>query len=278
MNKLGFCVFSYNRPRYLYVGLDSLFRVRGIENHEVCVAVDFSTPEVQEEYNWVLESFPLAHTILHPQNLGCYTNMCVSTHEFFKRGGYSEVIWLDEDYFCEPNLLEYVYTIPRDDFLYNVGRAWHVDTCVKFAAWGVLMSRESFEEISEWLLGKTWIGMSMQPFCDAVCKERESWDTLIHLFVRERGYTCHFSTEADHIGTFGINGLRPPDTAVRDKYEWLFFCREPEHWIFNVAAILYEGAFPKEFDDWLFPRGSTYIERLLESKHPWTVSSEVNVC
>lgn len=269
MSTLGICVFGYNRPRYLYACLDSLFRVRDIECYDVGVSIDFSTPEKMAEYAQVCEAFPLAQIITHKENLGCYTNMCIGTRLFFEQGGYDEVIWLDEDYFCEPNLLEYVATIPRDDFVYNVGRVYNTDAFVGFAAWGVLMSRESFDEIAEWLLGKAWLGMSLAPLGRGVCGERESWDALIHLFMRERGYTCHFSLEGDHIGTFGINGLRPPDTSTRDKYEWLFFCREPEHWIFNIAMILREGAFPSALDDWLFPRNSTYIERLLDSKHPW---------
>lgn len=257
-NDVGICICGHNMPRFLFVTLDSLYRVRGIEKYNVHAYIDGGDESLNQQFEWVFSKFPVCTTVIRDSNIGNIAHTLDSLEACFNECNYNEIIFLEHDLAFRPDFLEYSESIGNtDDFSVNLGRINSNEHTPGFCILGARITKEKFFPMAEWIRGEKYIGM-LDPTRNIVFDD-DAIDGLIHAYALAHNMTTHFSTKEDHMASFGIKGMHAVPDDEHAKYQNLLFQGPMGLWLWNIALLLYEGRYGESVEYQLFPKGSRML-------------------
>lgn len=252
MSDLQIAVIAYNRPKYLHVMLDSLFAVRGIENHRVSIHVDGGIGlSVYWDHMANFVGFPVDLLVTHSENRGILQNVIGAIKHCFDDGA-SEVVYVEEDVILRPDTLEYLARVPRDVQFYSLfGNGNRKDNV--YCPVGNLVGRETFPGLYDWVKDKRYAGRTRPGFDYPLSAETRSHDAVFYSFMVEYGLETLFPDRSytAHFGLIGVNSGNPsePDLALQ-RY---MFSGEMKTWLPRIIRLIQgedevpEGATATQF-------------------------------
>lgn len=260
-------VIAYNEPRHLYVTLDSLSRVHGIEQFPVTVYVDGGiTAEIRAEQEKVLACFPLISSEFSEVNLGIRKNVMRGISAPLNTGATS-VLYIEDDHIVRPEII----SIPEKDktgcFFIGLTQAFsHVNKVYRLSRYhpkGNVVSAKNANKLLKWLREKAYIGRTLPGIDAPVDEDYIGHDRLINIYLADHGEFTIFPTgkHVSHFGLFGTNFPRAAAAPNLIALEQRMFAGPQEQWLSNIAEILEAGDYPVEPDgmgERLWPRGFRY--------------------
>lgn len=272
MNNIGICVLGHARPKYLFVTLDNLFRVRGIEKYNVHAFIDGSDEIPREQFIWVLSKFNLSSYFVRQKNVGMNRHVLKSIKDCFEEYGHDEVIVIEHDDIFSIDFLEYSESLDMEDyFALCLGRASRPERLSRCATSGWRIGRKHFYDLLHWIntsQNEYWIDPLDPTKKTNIFIKDKGWDGLMATYVISNGLFCHFCAEKNHGGNFGVIGLHSPNDSDRIKYNDLFFRGPISRWIWNVAILIKEGAYSESVKFQFFPKEWDGLLNLLEQTQP----------
>lgn len=258
-----------NRPKYLYVTLDALFRVKDIEKYSVSVYFEPSGIEIRKEHCNLLAGFPLYSLTFHQKQLGLLYQILYAFDDIFKRG-YDEALFLASDHLILSSSLQYLESIPRDAFFYLLRKYDHesdVPYAVGAGMGGMLLTKECFYWLKTLIEAKTYRGLEWRGHGKAIY-EWQTKDYIPEIFAVDGilDAISHFYKlircipPISYLAHFGIRRMFMDKSyeKIINYMEAKFFYGEKHEWLYNVADVLRNGKYPKEIDSGLFPKYFDY--------------------
>lgn len=268
---LGICVMAKNRPNYLYVTLDSIFRMQGIEKYHVAVYFDgILSPEVRRENTRVVAEFPVKKVVFQTDRelLMFYSHMLPFEDMF--SDGYDEVLLIAEDVIVRTDALLYLEGLARDAFSYDLYRAnsrgsEEMLSYCSFRSFATMLSKASFEYMSRWFEAKLhrghfWFGeQSNVRICEMGALEEICADGLWVVFAREHKTVERIPPKVSYVYHFGVRrcNIAPSEEVL--ELEQKMFAGERSGWLNNVLQLVppYQEQDPGE--SLLIPSGFAYV-------------------
>jgi len=255
-------VTAYNRPRYLYVTLDSLYRAREIKKYRIHVYVDGGLNEdTRQQQVEVLEQFPLTSVVWRRANLGTLQNITSSLNELFLLGA-DEVLYLEDDYIVSPVVFKYLQTVSRECFFISLSTSRNENRkryC--YLPYGNLVSRSNFVMLFRYVTEKLYKGIKHKrsdgttEVLDDNCVRH---DIVYDHFLLHNNLLTYYAERpyASHIGVTGIHFVERP--KLRVKMENRFFSGPREGWLDNIVKILEEKSYISFFNQVFVPKNFQY--------------------
>jgi len=117
MTEKAILVIGYKRPRYLYITLQGVFRVRGIEDYDVFVSIDGN--EETKEAKEVISQFDIKKSIFRSARLNNLLHVTHSLKTIFDTG-YNLILYIENDFLLRPDTIEYVRKAKKDCFFLSL--------------------------------------------------------------------------------------------------------------------------------------------------------------
>ena len=251
-------VIAWNRPRYLYVMLDSLFAARGIERYAVSVYFDggIDAAMARKQLDTV-SGFHIEKVIFHRKNLGCLQSHVYAIKSGFDDGA-DEVLYLEDDFIVRPDLLEYLATTPRDANFYSLFGSSE-DIREDYCPMGNLIPRETFYPLHYWIQAKKYIGTE-RPGNGYILGDTKSHDAVFNSYLVLRHLTTRFP-KVSYTAHFGLSGLNQGEMGEMEKrFEENMFTGDRAEWLPRIVRILETREIPEEVNSSVFlPARFNYV-------------------
>lgn len=262
----GIIVIAYNRPNYLYVTLDSIFRAPGIEKYPVYVYFDGPlSRKLRIEQERVLSQFPIAKSVFREENYNILLNITCSIKETFD-DGVDEVAYFEDDHLLIPRFTQYIETAPRGKAFFITFNGKREKVSCHYRQTGNMIEKSNFSILYDYVMQKKYIGKQCPGRSYIFDEKTCSHDAVYNTFMLETGFVSYFPAKINHVGHFGIYGTnalrgtkgdRLARTTIADVIEQKMFKGENSEWLENVVQVFrryrnepsLHGTFcPKKFD------------------------------
>lgn len=239
-------ITACDRPRYLYVTLSSLYRMKGIKDWETALIVDQSKiPEKTKEVLDISRPFSLNRIYIANANRGNLDSLVCGLSFEFSRGA-EEVIFIEDDFLLRSDLLEYLDSVDREEFLISfTGRAKR--SVIHYRPRGNLITKESFPELCQWVMSRKYVGEERPGTGQILNMDAFSHDTVFSAFVVKHGKLVSFADQF-YVGDFGIVGLNSPEIKSTEKtmeIQSRMFSGPQDSWMDNVIRLMAVQAHKK---------------------------------
>lgn len=267
---LGICVVAKERPDYLYVTLDSIFRMHGIEKCHVAVYLDgVLSPELRRKHTLTVSEFPVKKVVFQTDRplLVFYSHMFAFRDMF--SDGYDEVLLLEEDIIVRTDVLQYLESMPRDAFSYDLYRAnvraqGECLTSRSFRSFAVMLPKVNFEYMARWFdallhRGQLWLGAQKDVrIYEIGMLEHICVDGLWCVFAREHNTVERMPPSFSYVYHFGVRRYTIKPSPEVLELEQQMFAGEKSSWLDNVLRLVppYQTNDPVEAV--LIPSGFVY--------------------
>ena len=232
--RLDIAVIGARRPRYLYVCLDALFRMRLIENSRVYVYIDGTADEVERNLLYremvpYIDPFPVTDVVFHPRCLGVLEAHTEAIRQTFEHGCES-VLYVEDDLLLGSDAVEYLYETMAAEkaFFYSLvntkmakygkrgqerlrrqpHRDWDgrlVD--IGYNPLGVVIHKADFEELSDQIDRKKYLELPWQntdtKIGDYIRIEMQTHDAIFRALAIENGWEYMVPVRS-RLGHFGV--------------------------------------------------------------------------
>lgn len=255
---LTIVVFAFDRPRYLYVTLSSIFSMRGIEQHKVFVFVDGGlNKKIREAQAEVLSNFPV-FTFFRDQNLKILGNITQGLYQTFSLGiGINEIVYFEDDFIIVPNTLEIIKRFPREGiFLSLCALPEQSEFAFRYRPMGNVISKVNFAFLYDWVINKRYIGLQRPRMDEILTEGCYSHDAVYGAFLFYHRLKTKF-IRIPLVAHFGIRGMHsgvPLDDPDLLETEARMFAGDRSNWLYNILDILKNRDFPKKFDHRFLPQ------------------------
>lgn len=246
-------ITAWNRPRYLYVTLTSVYKMKGIEDWEVVLIIDRTdNPGDTETILAMMSSFPIDRTYIASRKRGNLDSLICGISFEFSRGA-EEVIFIEDDFLLRSDLLKYLDTVVRKDFLISFSGAYS-KSIIHYRPRGNLITRENFPELCEWIMSRKYVGEKRSATKNQILDMKSfGHDAIFSVFVEK--YSKYVSFPAQfYVGDFGIVGMNSPEVKATDEtleIQSRMFSGPKYSWMDNVANLMkiqaHERFWPPEF-------------------------------
>lgn len=233
--KLAFVVMAYNRPKYLYITLDSLFRAKGIGNHPVYVAVD-GGGGCEDKIRETISQFPVHGYFIRDYKLFIAKHYAASVKSLMDFG-YDEVGFIEEDTLIHPQALEHLNKLPKDTpFI-----------CLNYRGGGfahhwrgtfmVAIDKNIFNTLYNWTLDNKYYGKPRPGFPDYTLGPTSGDDSVFTYFLHEHSLKVRVSEKrcSAHIGIRGVHNVKLD--SICKLVEAKLFDGPQSLWVDNAIAI-----------------------------------------
>lgn len=272
---LGICVMAKERPNYLYVALDSIFRMRGIENYHVVVYFDgILSAELRRKNTLVVAEFPVKKIMFQTDRALLMFHSHMFPFEDMFHNGYDEVLLIAEDVIIRADALEYLESMPRDAFSYDLYRSngrrdGECFSSQSFRSFATMLTKTSFEYMSQWFgamlhRGQFWSGGQRDKrLYEIGTLEHICADGLWGIFAREHNTVERMPPHFSYVYHFGARrfGTKLDDAVV--ELEQQMFAGERDSWLDNVLKLVppqVQAGDPDPVEAVLIPSGFVYNE------------------
>jgi hypothetical protein len=274
--------------------LDSLFRVKGIENHPVYVWVDGFEPKTGPDLKRVASEAVLGVVARFP-----IYQVNMARKRYLVLDGYINsmdrvmadkpdyILYLQDDLIIRSDALNYLseVTVRYKAFIYSLFEPFYVNGATwqgqkryrpgEFNSWGYLIPRESYRFLRQQITAMTYGGSAWgspihnKARLDVV--DNQEWlsqmdDTAIGIISEtnklmrispDKNYTAHFGVVGGAHVVYGVGGLgRQAVSEDKLEFESKMFDGDAVDWLPRILGILREGAYPENIR--LAPRGFVY--------------------
>lgn len=185
MKELAIAILASRRPRYMYVTLDGIFRMRNIENADVYICVDgFGDRPVPKFFQDLTldyaRCFPVKEIIFHHRLLGLLYSHMEAWRLIFSKG-YEWVLYIDDDLLLRSDALIFLENSRNEynGFFYNLfnesldkitksehekiskldGWECGVHQVCGFGPWGLMINRDNFQELDRDVRNKVYLDL-----------------------------------------------------------------------------------------------------------------------
>lgn len=254
---LGIAILAYNRPRYLYVALDSLSLVDGIEDCHVGVFVDYD-PDTRAATEEVISHFDVKTAVFHERHLRNLANQCFAL-SYMCDMGFPEVLYFDGDVIIRTDTLAYISAAPRDAFFLSLYRT--IRPCPRgphYCPLGNLVTSQDYRVLRDWIDRKQYCGLQ-RPGTDQIFDETTSaYDGVYYAFLVSTGYETRFAplNYAAHFGIVGWNHKNPDEATL--EVERRMFSGPRETWMENVLREFHSEGQAERVRERFIPRDFEY--------------------
>ena len=262
--KIGLCVVSYERPQYLYVSLDSIFKMHGVDN---CPVVAF-----------LIENDTLADRVSIISNLAVSIELTSLTggesfiyalKVMFEKYNCDAVILLPDDALGRTDSIDYIRSLDNSPNVLTVCLASANIVMGKDYPWvecmgGFVFFKDKFELVDNFMYTPEFEDLLADNLGPQLGSNR--WfdiDTfLCRLVVNQvklNGsiFLAKYPSIAYGVG-FGITGMHRSNTPLYYEVEKKFFQGEKETWLYNVINCLSDKSIPEEISSLWYPRDFKY--------------------
>lgn len=249
-------MLAYNRPRYLYVALDSLFRVRGIEDCHVGVFLDYD-PDSREAMEEVISQFDVQTAVFHQAQLMNFANHSFSL-SYMCDMGFSELLYIEEDHIVRTDTLSYLEGAPRDAFFLSLYHAVTVERASRYCPLGNLVTAQNYAILRDWIDHKKYYGLKRPGTAQILDENAMGYDAIYYAFLVATGYETRFSPAhyVAHFGIVGWNHKNPDEGTV--QVETRMFSGPRETWMDNVLREFHSEGHPQAVAQRFIPRRFEY--------------------
>lgn len=254
--KIGICVVSYERPKYLYVSLDSIFRMHNIDD---CIVSAFliKNDTLADRIN-IISNFPVEVelTDLIGGDVFIY-----AFRVMFLKYNCDIVILFPDDALGRTDLIDYIASLDNPSGILlecfaaanaSLGKAHPWVECMG----GFAFFKDKFKLVDDYIDTPEFAALLVDnlrpgPF-------RFDIDYFLCKFMLEATTSLARYPPIPYGVGFGITGMHRANTAIYYEYEEKFFCREKENWLFNVVSCLTDKSIPDEIRNLWYPKDFKY--------------------
>lgn len=268
---LAIATVAFNRPDYLQIFLHGLSLVKGIEEYPIFIYFDYLPSDgMKQQHLDVINRFSQAKAksanfhgksrldirpIFRERRHGVLFNVTYSYRDTFAQG-FGEVLMFETDIIMRTDILEYLDSIPRDAFFYNL--MGNVTALVSlYRAFGNLLERDKFSILYKWIEEKQYVGrLNIRE--TAVLVEKSGHDAVYSRFLVDHNLKTRFSPlfYVAHVGVKGIH-ITPRNKEERAVEEAMF--KGPYYcWFGQAVKIIERELYPKSLETTLKPKGFKY--------------------
>ncbi len=263
MNDLAVAVIAHNRPNYLYVTLEALFAVRGIENCDVSVYCDGGLDEaIRREQSEVAFGFPIERLVLAKEQRGCLVSVTEALYNSLMFRFSKEVLYIESDVILRPDTLEGIAEIERDAQFYNL--CWGTDNkgCIYTPVANVVPS-EVFLQLYWWIKAGNHIGMIRPGYDIPITEETTSHDGVFNAYVKHFGLETRYP-DKPYAAHFGLRGMNHGLNETERDFEAYMFSGPKYTWLPRIVRIIErKEPIPEAVKEQLFlPPDFVYAEDL----------------
>jgi hypothetical protein len=237
-------VFGYNRSKHLYVTLDSIFRMRGIEKYPVSVMLVYSNKDIFEQQLYYISQFPISEIKVLYEKPHIYFNR-MSQNKYFNSLNYDWYLLIEDDILLSSDSLEYLEQIEKFAFvdcLYSLDYIENNSSYYRSGQGNVfanLYSRSSLETLTKWLSSNMVAGLIVPEINKPMCLSQEylhfSYDTRIGCFIRALNIVESVPTKSKCLH-FGLNAVI--ENELRNQIDSQMFSGDKTLWLTNVLGVL----------------------------------------
>jgi len=235
-------VLAFDRPNHLYVALDSIFHMKGIEDW--LVGVYFDGGLSREACIAAMESlkyFPVDKVVFFRRNLGIVEGTLTLMRDLFYKEECEEFLFMAEDLIIRTDTLEFLPDFIREDaFAYQLSHHTYqtpgaLSWSTHFNQCGFVIFKEEFKALDSWIRSKLFLGQvfmdeeKTQPVYGAADK-RDQCDHIIRGFMEAHNAPCKFPT-ISYVAHTGLVGLHSFNTPACVSLENDIFQRPRESWL-----------------------------------------------
>ena len=232
MKPRAIVIQEWNRPKYLYVSLEALHAVRGVDDWDLFVSLD-GVPT--SKFKWVQEAFPKVSFFYLGAQYGCWGNVMRSVNKTFSMG-YDSVLHFPGDVIIRSDSIEYLNNLNQKAFFYCLMRHGGIKGLVEwYAPRGVLIEKDNWRILNQWIEEKKFIGL---PYPNAkgsiITKDHHSSDDdIFTAFTLHEHRPMLFPENMTYSFHFGIRGINKHfDPALEEA----MFKGDPKTWLSNVVT------------------------------------------
>jgi len=250
MNKFCVVVIAYNRPNYLYVTLDSLFRNKSIDKVDVGVYIDGGSDNIADVLN-VVNSFGVNHIHTNSNNLMVLHSLMSALGDSFYNRGYDKVLYIEDDHILRTDTIQYCLSTEITEFILCL--SGNGVKGIDYRPKGNVITKDNFDILNDWIGKRMYVGTARPNHLDQILAE----DTKIHdavfysFLVNNKLYT-QFAPEF-YVATFGVRGIHSREVSVVDNIIARFFSGDRNTWVYNVAQVIMEQKFDNNLNPDLWP-------------------------
>lgn len=253
-------IISYNRPKHLYVTLESIFGIKNLTDWDVAVSLDYQEDEnIDVETDEMLAYFPVDRIYRSCRHKGILDNLTDSLSYEFSAGS-EEVIFLEDDFIVRSDTLQYVDNVGREEFMIALsGDEYGV--VVHYRPRGNLITRKNFAELCEWIKSRKYIGLEsgLTPGYFFTMKDT-GHDAIFSRFVNKYAKMIRFPSEF-YVAHFGISGIHlslPPYAEEARIAELEIFSGDRSKWLENVLSAFKNTQYSPRIQSRLWPKEFEY--------------------
>jgi len=255
MKDLCVAVLAFDRPEFLYVTLDSIFRNKRVDEVDVNVYIDGGSTKLQEVRETISE-FNVNKVTSRIGNIKNFWSTVLALRDSFNMG-YQKCFFIEDDHIIRTDTIDWC--------LNNDSKETLVSLCGKGSASktyrprGCMINKDKFVDFdTRWVLTMDFVGtirhgvpvedQRVLHYCEC------AFDSVCY------GYMVECNKFMDYAGDyytahFGIRGVNAniQDEETAQLYN-LMFSGDKRDWIINISTIIEEGNYSDRHNLNLFPK------------------------
>lgn len=269
-------VLGYKRPRYLYLTLQGLFRVRGIEDYDVFVFID-GNKEYKKANKKVISHFNVKKSIFRKYRLNGLLHTTHSLKTVFDYG-YDSILYIENDYLLRPDTIEYIEEAKKDCFFLSLIRKQpdrkvrrqnklkdgidlqmrekkiiqafrdgrnkvehqfgSSDIFQSYSPRGNLILASDFEELFNYTVRLEFMGKKRLPKGGTLNSVWGGHDKVFNRFLNDKNHCCRYA-DKHYIFHFGVCGWHQKDKEIEKK----IFVGSRKEWFDNLVSIANQESY-----------------------------------
>lgn len=240
-------ILACKRPRHLYVTLDSIFKMNGIEEYPVNIMIVYNDKEILEQQLYYIAQFPISSIEILYEKPNCGDNH-LSQFEYLSGLSYDWFLLAEDDIIFRPDALDYLRSIEKHAFVYVLYNKKIEDGDIRpLLIYGEgncfanLYNKTSLEILTKWLSANMSNGLPthLQNTSDFIYENRPCIeygnDVKDHAFFHKMDIIESVPSKS-MVLHFGLNTSIKDD--IRNELETEMFAGGKEQWLGNILGVL----------------------------------------
>jgi hypothetical protein len=238
-------VLALNRPKHLYITLDSIYRMEDIEKYTTSVMLIYQDQEILEQQLYYISQFPINEIKICYENSMLYYNH-LSQFAYLMALNYEWYLVVEDDIILRPDSLKYLESIKKHAFVYCLynndteeGEIRSILRPMQGNIFANLYNKASLNILGEWLMANMGNGLSIGSEPGLIYNSPDhldySSDTKIAAFTRKMDIIESIPSKSMALH-FGLNAA--VEGNIRTEMESHMFAGKKEQWLNNVLQVL----------------------------------------
>ena len=252
MKDVCLAVLAYNRPEFLYVTLDSVFRNKRVDEVDVRVYIDGGSdklPDMKE----VISDFNVEKTIIDIVNRKVLWAHVTALENVFS-DGYNKCIYIEDDHIMRSDTIGYCLDYTPTEFILSLsgkgGKGQH------YRPMGNMITRDNFLELDRWVRDFQFVGLPRPNSPDQIM--HPCWnghDSVFYAFLIANNKLSEFANDyyIAHCGVKGIHFVYDQDGSG-EMYNRMFE-GDRTSWLDRIVKIIKEGNYSGKLNSALWLKG-----------------------